>query len=721
MLAASAALLAASGLVVTSPAAAEPATSAWEIQSSPNVGVPGGEIQSVSCLSADACTAVGLNVNNSGVLTTLAEAWNGATWTVETTPQVNEGDLLGVSCISADFCEAVGSYDNSSDISAGLGEFWNGMTWAVQSVPVPSGATSAELNAVSCSTGGTCEAVGYYDTSAGTLALAEAFNGTTWSQQSVPSLSGVSFPDLNGVSCSTPTSCEAVGSGLAEKLSGTTWTAQSIATPTGGSSPWLSGVSCVDASSCEAVGFFENSAAAEVALTEKWNGTTWSSQSNHDPSGSTSSVLNAVSCAGGTCEAVGDYTNSSGKYLGLAERWGGAAWNLQTPPSPASAMDTYIEGVSCTSSDGCESGGYFGTGGYEALAEVWNGTSWKTQAAARPASATINDLYSVSCVSADFCEAVGAHWSYGGGVPETALAEVWNGTSWTVQSTPDPTTGTNGELGRLYGVSCYSADFCEAVGYSSGTSDGGLLEIWNGTSWSMQTGSTGFNYLDSVSCTSEDFCEAVGSGFDIGNAETFDGTSWTAQATPDPGSPPSGVLTGVSCLSSTSCEAVGYSNSGIYADSWGGSSWSLQTVPAPSGATSEHLNSVSCVSGSFCEAAGYSEGSSGYSTLIETYNGASWSVQASANPVGAVGPQFNGVSCTSISACTAVGWYENPSNVVTLAEVWNGTSWQTQSTPNRTSNSVLNGVSCGAPGTCEAVGSAPDKGGTTATLIEAGD
>jgi hypothetical protein len=42
-----------------------------------------------------------------------------------------------------------------------------------------------------------------------------------------------------------------------------------------------------------------------------------------------------------------------------------------------------------------------------------------------------------------------------------------------------------------------------------------------------------------------------------------------------------------------------------------------------------------------------------------------------------------GVSCTSSTACIAVGYYKNSSEVVVpLAERWNGTEWKVQSTPN---------------------------------------
>jgi hypothetical protein len=44
-------------------------------------------------------------------------------------------------------------------------------------------------------------------------------------------------------------------------------------------------------------------------------------------------------------------------------------------------------------------------------------------------------------------------------------------------------------------------------------------------------------------------------------------------------------------------------------------------------------------------------------TLAERWNGTSWKTQTTPNPAGAGYSQLNGVSCTSASACTAVGYY----------------------------------------------------------------
>jgi hypothetical protein len=172
----------------------------------------------------------------------------------------------------------------------------------------------------------------------------------------------------------------------------------------------------------------------------------------------------------------------------------------------------------------------------------------------------------------------------------------------------------------------------------------------------------------------------------------------------------------VSCTSASACSAVGsyVNSSGVevtLAERWNGTSWSIQSTPNPTEAKGNVLRGVSCTSSSACVAVGsdYTGGfpSSAYSTLAEVWNGTSWSIQSIPNPTGEKGIVLSGVSCTSSSACTAVGDYVNSSgSEVTLAEVWSGTSWTIQSTPNpsEANAAAMSGVSCTSAVLCTAVG-----------------
>ena len=63
------------------------------------------------------------------------------------------------------------------------------------------------------------------------------------------------------------------------------------------------------------------------------------------------------------------------------------------------------------------------------------------------------------------------------------LVEQWNGSAWTIVSSPNPTGSVTSVLS---GVACVSASFCTAVGDATqGTSTVTLAEAWNGTAWSI--------------------------------------------------------------------------------------------------------------------------------------------------------------------------------------------------------------------------------------------
>ena len=535
-----------------------------------------------------------------------------------------------------------------------------------------------------------------YDNNGADKTLAEVWGGTSWTVQTTPNPEGATDISLYGVSCSSATACTAVGTYrnssdtqvmLTEVWDGTSWTVQTTPNPSGAISSELEAVSCRSATACTAVGTYDNNGADET-LAEVWNGTSWTVQTTPNPSGPIASELEAVSCSSVTaCTAVG-YSDDSGTFVTLAEAWNGASWAVQTTPKPPGAIDSDLDGVSCSSATACTAVWSYDNSGHGApLAEVWNGTSWTVQTIPNPPAAIYSYLDTVSCSSATACTAVGA---YDDNNTLVTLAEVWNGTSWTVQTTPNP-KGANESY--LQGVSCSSATACTAVGMYENRSGVTvtLAEVWNGTSWTVQTtpklrGDT-FSYLAGVSCTSATACTAVGtyddSGTDKTLAEVWNGTSWIVQTTPNPKGPTESGLTAVSCSSATACTAVGIQENSsniqvMFSEVWNGTSWSLQTTPNPKGATDTDLYGVSCSSATACTAVGtYDNGGA----LVEVWNGTSWTLQTIPNPSGA--SDLDAVSCSSATACTAVGMYDNNGVFETLAEVRNGTSWTVQTTPTR--------------------------------------
>jgi hypothetical protein len=308
--------------------------------------------------------------------------------------------------------------------------------------------------------------------------LAEHWNGSTWTIQATPSPAGSLGADLAAVACPSTTTCIGVGANtnsndveqaVAEHWNGSRWTLQTVASPSGAPNADFSGISCTSTTSCTAVGGEQTSGGVERPLAEHWNGSTWAIQATPVPSGAEESQLGAVSCASAAnCTAVGDLTGAA-SYIGVvAEHWNGKTWTAEDVPNPdgANPGDDSIEvldSVSCRSATSCTAVGFNSSGDSpeQALAEHWNGSSWTIQATP---STNGGALTSVSCVSATACTAAGSTDS-----ATSTLAEQWNGSSWTIQSTPNVT----GEGGDLDAISCVSATTCTAVG---GTDNSTLAE-----------------------------------------------------------------------------------------------------------------------------------------------------------------------------------------------------------------------------------------------------
>jgi hypothetical protein len=172
-------------------------------------------LEGVSCTSATVCVATGnsyRSLKNTTVVT-LAEGRNGTSWHIQPTgnpPGSFFTNLFGVSCTAARACTAVGfSTDSAGNMT--LAERWNGRSWSIQPTPVPTGATNSSLRGVSCTPPSGCTAVGSYS-AANTDTLAERWDGTSWAIQPTPNPPGATNSSLSGVSCTANGTCTAVGS-----------------------------------------------------------------------------------------------------------------------------------------------------------------------------------------------------------------------------------------------------------------------------------------------------------------------------------------------------------------------------------------------------------------------------------------------------------------------------------------------------------------------------
>jgi hypothetical protein len=139
----------------------------WVLQTLPApAGRFGGNLNGVSCASADACMAVGDALTRT-IAYSIAEAWNGTTWTLGKIPNPSSNvNLFGVSCPSATSCIAVGR-TFSAQTPIPLAENWNGIRWTVGAPVEPPHVKSSAFGGVSCLAKQGCIAVGSYFTRKG--------------------------------------------------------------------------------------------------------------------------------------------------------------------------------------------------------------------------------------------------------------------------------------------------------------------------------------------------------------------------------------------------------------------------------------------------------------------------------------------------------------------------------------------------------------------------
>jgi hypothetical protein len=308
---------------------------------------------------------------------------------------------------------------------------WNGTSWSEQAAAKKSGATHTRLFGVDCPSETRCLAIGNHQSSEGPSLLSEIWNEGKWNVQTTPTPSEATSSELVAIGCSSTAQCSAVGSAMiggvktaiAERWTSPTWAVSSIPIPEGAKSSQLDGVDCIWSNFCVAVGRYTTSGNSVKSLVMFWNGS-WSLQTVTDPGGAVESSLLDVSCTPtpNRCTAVGGWKNSAGEQFTLAYRFNGSsAWTLQSTPNPSGSGESVLQDVSCATETSCTAAGsQVGGGSTQTLAEKWNGTSWSIQGTSNPSGATFSSLFGVSCRSTT---CVGVGWSTDGSGVDTTLAE----------------------------------------------------------------------------------------------------------------------------------------------------------------------------------------------------------------------------------------------------------------------------------------------------------
>lgn len=353
----------------------------------------------------------------------------------------------------------------------------------------------------------------------------------------------------------------------------------------------------------------------------------WSVVASPNP-GPSDNALGAVAAVSPTnVWAVGEYLRSGASSITqtLTEHWDGTKW-IYVPSPNVGALGNTLYGVAASSASDVWAVGFYTDKNFlsHALTEHWNGSHWSIVSSPDPGS-SYDNLFGVVDFSSDNAWAVGFYRNDGDINATKTLIEHWDGKQWKVVTSPNP--GSSGNL--LYGISAASANDIWAVGqYFNNSPDQSLVEHWNGKQWDVvktPTTNAASNALFAVSASSQGIWSAGRIESDITPT-----TSLTEQ--------------------------------------WNGSNWNIVFSPSR-GPSDNNLYGVTNISSQDVWAAGNSINAAGNDlTLIEHWDGSQWTIVASPDP-GVHGSNIlGGIAATSSNDVWAVGGYDNGGSTLTLIE-----------------------------------------------------
>jgi hypothetical protein len=290
----------------------------------------------------------------------------------------------------------------------------------------------------------------------------------SWTQ-TVNDSQGFINPYLNGVWCSTVTSCIAVGSidqgepsgssPLIEAIINGMWTPTTAGLlPAGAQSGLLTAISCLSTAWCEATGSYTDGSGDTHALFETFSGTSWSPMTATDPNGATNVSPQSLQCFSPTsCLAVGVWGPTNTSENGLLETLSGSTWTASTLQSGVDVRSLW-----CASAASCLAVGVANSGTEAGVTETLSGGSWTSGIIPGLSDGgTPNGIVAVSCVTAiTSCVAIGGWRPPAPNSSEPlALVETLGNGTWA----PDELPATSGDI-FPEALSCPTLVSCVGVG-----------------------------------------------------------------------------------------------------------------------------------------------------------------------------------------------------------------------------------------------------------------
>jgi hypothetical protein len=317
------------------------------------------QLHSISCPSSGNCSAVGTyNAKGTPLATTQGLVVNevNGVWQRGDEIHLPGGTnvnpfvaLAQVACASAGNCSAVGSYIDNNGATHGLLVNEQASHWlAGTSMLLPGNASTfpdAFLSSVTCTSVGSCSAIGNYDNSSGDVeGLITSETSRVWKRATalvMPSGAKVNphvfFYGFNGISCSSTGNCSAGGqytdaSGhyqgfFVDEVNGSWQNASELKLPSGAQQAGKNGgvvaLSCASSANCSAGAAYEDAAGNYQALViNRVNGTWLTGTKVTLPAGAASvgvdgGVYGLICKNANACTATGSYQQTSTVYQGF--------------------------------------------------------------------------------------------------------------------------------------------------------------------------------------------------------------------------------------------------------------------------------------------------------------------------------------------------------------------------------------------------------------------
>lgn len=348
----------------------------WSLVSSPNLGTGHNYLTGVTAVTANNVWAVGYyNNSSSSASQTLVEHWNGGAWSVVSNPNVGTtyNELHGVTAVAANDVWTVGYYYSSgSEGYRTLIEHWDGNTWSI--VPSPNvGIYANILYGVTAVAANDVWAVGMFLNGESYQTLIEHWDGSTWSL--IPSLNGgANYNNLTAVVAIAANDVWAVGyyittgyRTLIEHWDGNTWSI--VPSPNMGVIyNYLTSITAVSTNDIWAAGYYSDESNISQALTEHWDGSTWSLVPTPKLGAYDNAFSGIAAESANDVWAVGYINNDWGSGETLVEHWDGSTWSV-VPSSMGYLYNTNLHGVTTISRNEIWTvGRSYGNSSYQTLA-----------------------------------------------------------------------------------------------------------------------------------------------------------------------------------------------------------------------------------------------------------------------------------------------------------------------------------------------------------------